>query len=129
MGHPWPRPRGGDDTGNDPDPGAGASKSGKAGSGKAVGSGGSRGFYGAVVVIKKNTFRSNTALDNGDDGFDSSQPGVIFKGNVAGKNDDYGVFAPNVTNGGYGYATGASTVFGNGNDPQCSSGVSCTVIY
>ena len=72
---------------------------------------------------------SNTALHNGDDGFESEQRGVIFKGNVSGKNDDFGIRAPNVVNGGFGYANGANLVFGNGSDPQCSSGVACTVIY
>ena len=97
--------------------------------GPATGPGGGRSLYGAVVVTRKNTFRSNIALKNDLNGFLSSQRGAVFKGNVSGKNGLYGILAPNVSNGGLGYASGANTVFGNGNTPQCSSGVACTVLY
>ena len=77
---------------------------------KTGGYGGGRSIQG-LTSVATNYFNSNVALRNGDNGFDSSQPGVVFRKNVAGKNDDFGIYAPNTTNGQIGYANGSNRVF------------------
>ena len=82
-----------------------------------------RSAAGFAVDASNVLLKRNIALKNDRHGFTTESDLNTFTGNVAGFNAEFAIFANDVV------ASARNVVFGNGEDPQCSTAVTCKELF